>query len=273
MVSIRPLSVARQQGNIYTDTQRVVEASRDGGRVVMSYSQLTTGNVDNKRQKRTQTSPQLPHEVTQDIIKPRIYEWIENRGNVTKEGAYGGYSRGGSKDSYEYVSYAVDKDTVLNAILPMHKLFRILYYHRSASDEPHDPLELLTNVKAFGVSLCERDEIRNCKGESLKYGWILELIVKYLSAAIDSFKSQDFLIERVREVFYPVIKDCAWVVYKKKKWVPGIVVRFLNVVKTIYKIEYVNVAEDDSILKYLYEGSTLRGNILTIVKQDDDDDY
>ena len=54
---------------------------------------------------------------------------------------------------------------------------------------------------------------------------------------------------------------------------PGIVVRFLNVVKTIYKIEYVNVAEDDSILKYLYEGSTLRGNILTIVKQDDDDDY
>lgn len=113
------------------------------------------------------------HTIALNVEKSYLYDWIDNLGYVEKEGEYLGYARGGSTESYDYITKKLFTKKHMMIALEFHKLFNTLYYHvddakeamylqtRSGGGEQSGTrrsLRLTYNIHAFARHTCQKDK-------------------------------------------------------------------------------------------------------------------
>lgn len=123
------------------------------------------------------TLPSLPdlakHTIALNVEKSYLYDWIDNLGYVEKEGEYLGYARGGSTESYDYITKKLFTKEHMIIALEFHKLFNTLYYHVKDAEEAmylqtrsiggvqsgkRRGLRLTHNIHAFARHTCQKDK-------------------------------------------------------------------------------------------------------------------
>ena len=192
----------------------------------MSYPELLSG--DSKEE------PTLPDLIAINVQRNILYDWIDNLGYVEKEGEYLGYARGGSTESYDYITKRLFTKEHLMIALEFHKLFNTLYYHvdkaekalylqtRSGGGESDGRRRrnyLTDNINAFVRHICQKDrgihsgcdEAFMEKAKPWLFKHVSRLYLKSVGQLFKSHLSGDELL-RLRKSVLRLTKDVVQVI-------------------------------------------------------------